>query len=185
MDSGLLNTGQGLDRQRPAVHVKVFQAVCEEVGVRPLTMIEYHLQGNGEVERFNAAIVSRPPHHIAEQQQDRASYVLPLKYAYITQVHWTNKLPPFNIVFSRQPAGHDTPAQSPIPPDAKHMDWAMALRILLIRWPAGPKRMADNIYGRKTRIQTWPRQEGPDRANICPGDCIFVKRPPLTTAAVK
>lgn len=92
-------------------------------------------------------IVSRLRHYVAEHQQDRDSYVVPLTYAYSMQVYLAAKIPPFSIKLSRQLPGPVTPTASPMPPDVEHVSSTMALSNHLIRRATELKLMVGtNLY---------------------------------------
>lgn len=127
--------------------------------VNPLITTEYHLQTNEQVKRFNATIVSRLCHHVAEQQQNLDSYAVSLTYAYNTQVNRTTKLPPFRFVVCRQPPAPATRTVSPMPPDVEQVDSAIALLSRLIRRAVELKRMADKNLRQAQRRYKWDRDK--------------------------
>lgn len=63
-------TSKCLTDNGPQFTTSFFHAIREELRVRPSTTTEYHSQANGQVGRFNATIVPRLRHYVAEHQQD-------------------------------------------------------------------------------------------------------------------
>ena len=82
---------------------KLFQYMCERLGVSNLFTTTYHPQTNGQTERFNRTLLASLRAFVAEHPKSWDEYVGPLVYAYNTQVHSTTGLPPFNLVLTKPP----------------------------------------------------------------------------------
>lgn len=68
----------------------------------------YHLQVNGQVERYNKNILARLHHVGASQQRDCKHFSPPWTQAYNTQAHRSTSTTPFSFVLSRHPRGPTT-----------------------------------------------------------------------------
>lgn len=57
---------------------------------------------------FNSMVIPQLCHYAYKHQNDRDTYLLPLKYAYNVQLHRSIKMPPFRLVLTRVPCwtGH-------------------------------------------------------------------------------
>lgn len=84
---------------------KLFATVCTLLRVTHLTTMVYHPQTNGQAKLFNKTMLSRHSHYISEHRKNCDTLVLPLTYAYNTQVHRSTKQTRFSIVPSRQSPG--------------------------------------------------------------------------------
>ena len=87
----------------PLFNAKFFQIVCRVLGISNLYTSAYHLERNGQVERYNREIASMPSNYVNEHQDDWDVYVGPLTYACNSHVHRTTRATPFELVLSRPP----------------------------------------------------------------------------------
>lgn len=87
----------------PQLVGKLFDAVCAAMGTESLITTNFHLQTNGQFERYNKTILNRLFHYKSEHQKDRDTFVQPLAYAYNAQTHGTTKTSPFNLTMTREP----------------------------------------------------------------------------------
>ena len=84
---------------------KFFQAVCELLGISNVFTSTYHLQKNGQVERYNRTILAMLRNCVNEHQNDWDDFASVLTYAYNNHVHRSTGTTPFDLVLSRpQPA---------------------------------------------------------------------------------
>ena len=87
--------------------------MCALLGVRHYLTTAYHLQPNGQTERFNRTLVQRLRHYAEEHQRDWDDYVQPLTFAYNTQVHRSTETTPFDLVLTPPPSGLILPGTVP------------------------------------------------------------------------
>lgn len=121
---------------------KFVQAICEELRAEPLTKKHCRPRDSGKV-RLNITIVSMFHQYITKHQRDWDGYVVPLTYAYNTQMYLATKVSQFSVILCRPPPGPATLVGSTMSPEVDHIDSAMVLRILSIHWTAELKRMVD------------------------------------------
>lgn len=91
---------------------------------------EYHLQFSGQIEYFNATMISR--HYVAEYQKNLDKFVFSPTYAYNVQIHQTTKLPPFSLA-TNGILPEPTAMVRPTPPDVSDIDSPLAYSTRLIR----------------------------------------------------
>lgn len=77
---------------------KFFATLCSFLGVKHLTTTAYHPQPDGQAERFNKTVITRPRHYVAEHQHNWDTLVKPLTYAYNTQGHESTYVTPYSLV---------------------------------------------------------------------------------------
>lgn len=75
----------------PQLTPKVFQVVCAKLRMTSLMPTEYHLQTDGQVERYNKTIFSWLRLYVIEDQQEWDSYVVPLTCSYKVHVNRSTK----------------------------------------------------------------------------------------------
>lgn len=61
----------------PQFSSKFFAALCKKLEDKTLVTTNYHLQDNGQVERFNAIIISRLRNYVAEHEKDWDKLMFP------------------------------------------------------------------------------------------------------------
>ncbi|CDF38384.1 unnamed protein product [Chondrus crispus] len=82
---------------------RFFQNVYRILGIRNVFTTTYHLQANGQVERFNRTLTSALPKYVGEHPKDRELFSDAVTFAYNTQVHRTTNIAPFKLVLARAP----------------------------------------------------------------------------------
>lgn len=107
-----------------------------------MTTTEYHQQADGQLERFNASMISRLRYYVAEHQKDWATFDFPLTYTYNVQVHRAKKVPPFSLAINRLPPRR-TAIAGPIAPRRHWIDSYLVYRLCLIHRAALLRKMAD------------------------------------------
>lgn len=85
----------------PQFVCNIFAMLCADLGVKPLATTTYYLHTNGQAERLNRAIVTRPQHYVANKQQNWDTLVQLLIYAYNDQVHRGTYILLYSLVPSR------------------------------------------------------------------------------------
>lgn len=121
-------------------------AVCSALGVNNnISTTEYHPETNNTVERSNSAILSRFRHYVSENQTEWDSYLLPLTYAYNSQVHRSIKVFPFSPVLARTPPRPATVvSQRPSLVPNDDVASLLYIRLELIRWANSLHKKAEN-----------------------------------------
>lgn len=79
---------------------KIFQWLCTFLGSKHLRTTAYHLQINGQKERFDKKTVAGLRYYAAKHRSDWDIYVQPLIYADNSQVHHTTNFTPFSLIIS-------------------------------------------------------------------------------------
>ena len=77
------------------------QAVCSLLGLSNIFTSTYHPQTNGQVERYNRAILAMLRNYVNEHQHDWDRNATALTYAYNNHVHRSTGTTPFSPVLSR------------------------------------------------------------------------------------
>lgn len=86
-----------LTQTEPQFTFNSFYALYKDLSAEMVRTTEYHLQASGQVERFQATLISRQRNYVAEHQKGWDTFPFPLTYAYHCQVHQTTKLPLFSV----------------------------------------------------------------------------------------
>ena len=82
---------------------KLFQTVCQRLGIDNRFTSAYHPQTNGQVERYNRTVLAMLRNYVNEHHDDWDRYISGVTYAYNCTVHRTTKTTPFELVLSRPP----------------------------------------------------------------------------------
>jgi len=78
-----------------------FQDVCNLMGIRNLYTSTYHLQSNGQVERFKKTLVDMLMHYIEAHEDNWDELVSMLALAYNSRPHRTTGVAPMDLVTPR------------------------------------------------------------------------------------
>ena len=81
---------------------KVFQEMCEALGMDKTRTTPLHPQSDGMIERFNRTIEGMLSKFVAENQRDWDSHLPVLMMAYRSAVHETTSFTPCELMFGRQ-----------------------------------------------------------------------------------
>ena len=80
-----------------------FQAVCSLLGLSNIFTSTYHPQTNGQVERYNRAVLAMLRNYVNEHQDYSDRYATAFTYPYNNHVHRSTGTTPFSLVLSRPP----------------------------------------------------------------------------------
>lgn len=154
---------------------KFFLSVCSTVRIRNLFTLAYHLQINGQTERFNRTILSGMRYFIAENQHDWDELTGAMTYVFNTTVHRATSLAPVDVVLTRPPSSllaerADLVDFDRIPPNS--VQW---------RFPARLDKQMATAMPRLKQAQARHKADYDDRVregnqNIRPGQWVFVER---------
>lgn len=81
---------------------KVFQEMCEALGMDKTRTTPLHPQSDGMIERFNWTIEGMLSKFVTENQRDWGSHLPVLMMAYHSTVHETTSFTPCELMFGRQ-----------------------------------------------------------------------------------
>lgn len=73
------------------------------LGITNVYTYTYHLQKNGQVERYKRRLAAMLQNFVSDHQDDWDEYASELTYAYNCQVHRSTGIKPFDLVLNTQP----------------------------------------------------------------------------------
>ena len=79
---------------------ELLQDICGIFMIEKTRTTPYHLQGNGQVERFNRVIADTLSKYCAEKQQEWDVYLPYITFVYNTTVHRTIGATPLSMIFA-------------------------------------------------------------------------------------
>lgn len=82
----------------PQLVAKPFKNIYLNLRIKHLTTTEYHPQTNGQVKRYETALVAPLRLYTSSHPMNMSEYVQPLNYKYGTQIHRSTVTNPFIIV---------------------------------------------------------------------------------------
>ena len=82
---------------------EVNDKICRRLGIDQRTTTAYHLQSNGQCERFNSVLSSALVKYVNDEQDNWDEFVDPCLLAYQTSVNCSTKETPFFLAFGKQP----------------------------------------------------------------------------------
>ena len=153
-----------------------FQGVCNFMGIRNLYTYTYHLQTNGQVQRFNKTLVDMSMRYIEDHQDSWDELVSVLALAYNSRPHRTTGVAPTDLVtprrlsnfsLERMPEGMTL---DPIQSVAEVKDaFLESLKALL-------PQVLDSIAKTKTRYKRdYDKKVRPGRASVTSGDWVYLR----------
>ena len=92
-----LHTDQGTN-----FNSEVMKDICQVFMIDETRTSAYHLQGNGQVERFNRVIADTISKYCAEKPQEWDLYLPHINFVYNTTVHKTLGTTPFSMLYGRE-----------------------------------------------------------------------------------
>ena len=93
-----LHSDQGRDFES-----RIIRDLCKVAGIEKTRTTPYHLQGNGQTERFNQTLLGMLGTLDADKKNDWPEYVLPLVHAYNCTRHSSTGYSPYFLMFGRTP----------------------------------------------------------------------------------
>lgn len=81
----------------PQFDPKLLDLLCKELDVRTIAATECQWQTNGQVERFNTAIISGLTHGMAKHKKEEETFLISLTCAYSIQVPLNYRVDPFSL----------------------------------------------------------------------------------------
>ena len=155
----------------PQFAARLFQIICQRLGIRNLFASAYHPQTNGQVERYNRTVLAMLRNYINEHRNDWDQFVSGLVYAYNMTVHRTTKTTPFELVLSRPPPPFTLQSDSAGPRKASRDAKADFIRRI--------ENAIANAGENLRRVQERYKADFDSRvrrvnAKIAPGDYVYV-----------
>ena len=81
----------------------VIQSLCQLLGITTTRTSAYHLEGNGQVERFNRTVEAILAKVVDSDQHDWDSHLPKALFAYRTAIHESTNFSPYHLNFGRSP----------------------------------------------------------------------------------
>ena len=118
---------------------RFLQNICRILGIRNVFTTTYHLQANGQVERFNRTLTSALRKYVGEHPKEWDLFSDAVTFAYYTQVHRTTNIAPFELVLARAPSSIALQAQ----PHLEHFGSSKAYYLKWQSWLESLMRTTD------------------------------------------
>ena len=83
--------------QGPNLNSEVITSLCKQLGITQTRTTAYHLQANGQVERFNHTLGSMLSKVIIDNQKDWDVHLPKVLFAYRTSIHESTGFSPFLV----------------------------------------------------------------------------------------
>jgi transposase InsO family protein len=134
----------------PQFTVKLFQAVCVELGIQKVFTTAYNPQTNGKVERYNRTILASLREYVAQRQDDWDDCTSAVMFAYNGRVHATLGMPPFELALSRPPLAlslQATPRRDEVRPTTEKQQLLERLKTLR-------RRPTENLHKAQARYES-------------------------------
>ena len=145
---------------------KFFQHVCNILGIRNLYTTTYHLQTNGQVERFNRTILAGLRKYVQEERKKWDLFSHAVTYAYNTQTHSSTGFSSFELALLRAPASLVIGNSATVP--LEEVTVKSVKNLFVVRLRKTLERADKNL---------WKAQERYKRnfnARVCPDSHVYV-----------